>query len=82
METRSRSISSRLERGIRATALATALAVAEVAMTRSHPVWPSRRSGASSLAWMYSCIWWSWRAAGGSSFRKISRRRTAPSGLE
>ena len=49
VETRSRSISSRLERGTRATALATADAVAEVAITRSHPVWPSRRTAAVQL---------------------------------
>ncbi len=40
VETRSRSRPSRLERGVRATAAATALAVAEVAITRSHPVCP------------------------------------------
>ena len=31
---------------------------------------------------MYSRIWCNWSGAGGSSFRKISRSRTAPSGLE
>ena len=66
----------------RATALATAEAVAEVAIARSQPVCPSRATGLASFSRMYSCIWWSWRWAGGSSLRKISRRRTAPSGLE
>lgn len=52
---RSRSISSRLERGTRATALATAEAVAEVAITRSQFQCPSRDTAAANFSRMYSC---------------------------
>jgi len=47
--TRSRSIWSRLERGTRAMALATAEAVAEVAMARSQPVVAEAAHGAIEL---------------------------------
>ena len=49
-------MSSRLERGTRATALATAAAVADVATARSHFQPASRRTAVDSFSPMYSCI--------------------------
>ncbi len=82
VEMRKRSISSRRDRGSRATAAATADAVADVPIARSHLAGPSRRTTLDSLSSMNSCIWCSCRGDGGSSLRKISRSRTAPSGFE
>ena len=52
--TRSRSMSSRLDRATRATAAVTAEAVAEVAITRSHREFPSRSTAGPIFSSMNS----------------------------